>query len=80
MNPLLNHIRKTVAKWIIKNQPKKILDIGCGTGKQISLLPNDVNIVGVDISLPMLKIANKQSPNKCIQADAVNLPFQDNEI
>lgn len=80
LNPFLNHIRKAVVKWIITNQPKKILDVGCGTGKQISLLPNNIDIVGVDISLPMLKIANKQVPNKCIEADAVNLPFEDNEF
>jgi len=80
LNPFLNHIRKAVTDWIIVNQPKNILDIGCGTGKQISLLPNNINVIGVDNSPAMLKIADKQATGKCIEADAVNLPFQDNKF
>ncbi len=80
LNPFINHIRKAVANWIIKNQPENILDIGCGTGKQISLLPSDMNIIGIDLSSAMLKIAEKQAPGKCIQGDAVNLPFEDDKF
>lgn len=80
LNPFLNHIRKATARWIIKNQPKKIIDVGCGTGKQISLLPKNMDITGVDISEHMLKVAKKQAPNKCIQADAIELPFDDNKF
>ena len=80
LNPFINHIRKAVANWVIKNQPENILDIGCGTGKQISLLPKDMNIIGIDLSSAMLKIADKQAPGKCMQGDAVNLPFEDDKF
>ena len=80
LNPFINYIRKAAAKWIITNQPQNCLDIGCGTGKQISLLPSDINIIGIDLSSAMLKIADKQAPGKCMQGDAVNLPFEDDKF
>ena len=78
LNPFVNHIRRSVTKWVILNQPENILDIGCGTGKQISLFPKNMKIIGVDLSLAMLQIAEKQVAGKCIRGDATNLPFRDN--
>ena len=41
---------------------KKILDVGCGTGKHLSHLLNDTveKMVGVDLSYHMIKEANKK--------------------
>jgi ubiquinone/menaquinone biosynthesis C-methylase UbiE len=80
LNPLLNHIRKALVEWIIANQPKRILDVGCGTGKQLSLLPENVDAVGIDISDAMLEQAELQARGKCKRADATNIPFEDNEF
>jgi ubiquinone/menaquinone biosynthesis C-methylase UbiE len=39
LNPFLSTIRNAFVDWAILNQPKRVLDVGCGTGKQLSLLP-----------------------------------------
>lgn len=57
--------------------PKKhtlALDLGCGTGmlsKEIS------NLVGIDISLNVLKIARERG-EITVQGESENLPFKDN--
>lgn len=50
-----------------------ILDHGCGTGLLSSLVPN---LIGIDISLEMIKKANEI----CVQGDLENLPFKDNSF
>lgn len=45
-------------------QIKKILDLGCGTGRHASLLQKmGYKITGIDLSKVMLKIAKEKSPN-----------------
>lgn len=65
------------------NQGKRILDLGCGTGNvALQLLEViDLNIIGADISIPMLEVARKKSLD-VIRADANNtgLPFLDNSF
>jgi len=80
LNPFLNHIRKALVDWIITNQPNSILDVGCGTGKQLSLIPGNVDAVGIDISDAMLKQAEKQVQGKCMRADATDIPFEGGEF
>jgi demethylmenaquinone methyltransferase/2-methoxy-6-polyprenyl-1,4-benzoquinol methylase len=79
--------RKKVVKILIDKKPVKILDIATGTGDlAIDLTKtNAKNIVGVDISKEMLKIArnkvNNNNLNDIIEiqlGDAENLNFQDN--
>tara|TARA_Y100000991_G_scaffold169336_1_gene131052 strand:+ start:1314 stop:2207 length:894 start_codon:yes stop_codon:yes gene_type:complete len=42
----------------------KILDIGCGSGQHIKLLSDrDYNVIGLDNSNEMLKVAKKNNPN-----------------
>lgn len=48
------------------------LEIGVGTGR-FAIIGIDV---GIDISLPMLKIARKRGV-ECVWGDAANLPFKD---
>lgn len=63
---------------------KRILDVGCGTGNySIKLAKKDFEVVGVDISTEMLKIAMEKSKNMClpvkfIRCDARQLPFPEN--
>ncbi|MEA3288046.1 MAG: methyltransferase domain-containing protein [Candidatus Marinimicrobia bacterium] len=80
LNPFLNRIRNALVDWAIKHQPERILDVGCGTGKQLSLLPANMNAVGIDLSDAMLDRAAKQAPGKCQQADATDIPFHDNSF
>jgi ubiquinone/menaquinone biosynthesis C-methylase UbiE len=58
----------------------KVLDVGCGTGDLASQLLNLLNldIVGVDVSLPMLRVAREKSLKViCINAANNRLPFRD---
>jgi ubiquinone/menaquinone biosynthesis C-methylase UbiE len=80
LNPFLSHIRKSLVNWVVVNKPKRILDVGCGTGKQLSLLPNNIDAVGIDISDAMLAQANIQAAGKCKKGDAIDIPFEDNEF
>jgi ubiquinone/menaquinone biosynthesis C-methylase UbiE len=56
-----------------------ILDLGCGTGNAIrlldDLLPDEANIIGIDLSLPHLQTASTNSSQTFVQADLENLCF-----
>jgi demethylmenaquinone methyltransferase/2-methoxy-6-polyprenyl-1,4-benzoquinol methylase len=77
LNPFLNGIRRAFVNWVLRQQPERILDVGCGTGKQLSLLPETMDAVGIDLSEAMLEQAHRQAPGKCQQADATAIPFDD---
>ena len=49
-----------------------ILDIGCGTGR--NLMYKNVNIIGIDISIEQLK----NCKSECINCDMTSLPFRNN--
>jgi len=59
---------------------KKVLDLGCGTGRGIKHLYDfkAADVYGVDVSKKMLEIAKKKFKKaNFILADAENLPFED---
>ena len=94
---LVNHVitwgldkrwRWKAARECLASQPRKVLDLCCGTGDlAISiarLAENGVELTGVDYSRPMLAIATKKAEllarGKRISftyGDAANLPFPD---
>lgn len=80
LNPFLNHIRQTLVDRIRVNRPKNVLDVGCGTGKLLSMLPKNINAVGIDISDAMLEQAESQAAGKCKRGDAANIPYKDNSF
>jgi len=56
---------KGAKEWIARNIWKcsgreKIVDMGCGTGKNFEYLPNDVNYIGFDISEKYIKVAQER--------------------
>lgn len=62
---------------------KKVLDLGCGTGNIAWQIKNkiDANLVGVDVSLAMLKVArNKSLEVLCTNIDNQLLPFRDSSF
>ena len=67
-NPLLRYLETQRLKKIIrfaKLKPKnQVLDLGCGEGHLISLMPNDVSIVGIDISKYALNRAKETLKDK----------------
>ena len=66
--------------------PLRVLDIGCGTGKVLrelsERLPNAYELVGVDPSLPMLRLAREQSDGRSwfVRGSAERLPLPDDHF
>ncbi len=71
---LVNHIitwgldkrwRRKAARECLTSQPGKVLDLCCGTGDLViniaRLADNEVELVGIDYSQPMLEIATKKA-------------------
>lgn len=63
---------------------EKILDAGCGTGVfTLDFLTQGAEVVGLDISAPMLKFAEKKAEGysfSVVQGDMIYLPFKDNSF
>jgi len=45
-----------------KSQPKAVLDLGCGTGRHLELIPSGSERIGVDQSEAMIQIARRRLP------------------
>jgi ubiquinone/menaquinone biosynthesis C-methylase UbiE len=62
---------------------KKVLDLGCGTGNIAYQIKNivDADLIGVDVSLDMLKVAKSKSL-EVVRTDVDNqqLPFRDSSF
>jgi SAM-dependent methyltransferase len=55
-----------------------VLDLGCGTGYTLSLLPEDVHAVGLDMSRAAISYARTRAPRaELVQGSAYELPFDD---
>jgi len=62
------------------SQGKKVLDLGCGTGNIAWQIKNtvDTDLIGIDVSLAMLKVAKSKSLEViCTDIDNQQLPFCD---
>ena len=65
------------------SQGKKVLDLGCGTGNVAWQIKNkiDADLIGVDASLVMLKVAKDKSLEViCTDIDNQQLPFRDSSF
>jgi len=79
-NDFLDGFEKGILQKIIGDvKGKRVLDIGCGTGRCIkTLIDKGAIITGCDISPEMLKIAKKKFLNvEFAEGDIENLPFKD---
>ncbi|SIN98651.1 Methyltransferase domain-containing protein [Carnobacterium alterfunditum] len=76
----------TMSKWrekLIENiAGPKILEVGVGTGKNLLIYPNKLEITGIDFSENMLEKANQKIKGKenitLIEMDAQKMSFADN--
>jgi len=81
VNPM-HGVSKALGIIINTYKPKNILEVGCGTGQWLSAIDGcDIERIGVDYSLGMLKEAKKNG-NKLnlICADANALPFSNKQF
>lgn len=72
--------RKKMATEAVKDETQIVLDLAVGTGDSAKeLLKKGLRVIGVDISLEMLKIAKTkiQKNFTAISASAYELPFKD---
>ncbi len=94
---LINHIitggldrrwRIKAARECLGQRPRKVLDLCCGTGDLAihlaQLADYDLELTGVDYSLPMLEIATRKAERSArgrkvsfVHGDAASLPFPD---
>lgn len=70
-------IKKGNITMELAKDARRILDIGCGWGRELIRLKN---AVGIDICLPFIKTARKYVKNNVILADAHYLPFKENSF
>ena len=72
--------REIFSRVDISNE-KAIVDVGCGTGTFLNIIANNnsngTKLVGVDLSLEMIKIAHEKNPDiDFIVADSDDLPIR----
>ena len=71
---------ETEALFSLLNPDKdqRILDVGCGTGIfTVDMLSRGAEVVGLDLSLPMIRRAGEKATFKRTQGDIRHLPFHD---
>ena len=60
---------------------KSVLEIGCGTGIDLRLFPDTVEVHGVDFNDLAVDMAKKQNPSQDFKKGSItNLPFSDSSI
>ena len=74
---------KKIIEFARIREGTRILDVGCGTGNVAVQLKKliEVDVVGIDISMPMLEVARGKSLKVvCADAGSGHLPFRDNSF
>ncbi len=63
----------------LKDKKGKILDLGCGSGRNFSAINEEAEIYGIDFSKEMLKYAKNKKPNSNLtQSTSSKIPFEEN--
>jgi len=72
--------KELMSRIVELNPGGKILDVGCGTGNHLQFFgAKGMKAIGIDISLPMLRVAQKKlgQPNVLCLGKAGALPFKE---
>ncbi len=65
-------------RWLAEGVRGRTLDLGCGTGRNLPLVPHPSRAVGVDPCFASLKRARRRAPSASyVLARAEALPFRD---
>jgi ubiquinone/menaquinone biosynthesis C-methylase UbiE len=71
---------KFVKDLAISLRCTSVLEIGCGTGIDLRLFPDSLEVHGVDLNDMALEIAKKQTSAQFHNASITDLPFEDSAI
>jgi SAM-dependent methyltransferase len=64
-------------RWLVAGAAGDVLDVGCGTGRNLPLYRPAVRVVGIDVSWDALARARRRRPDvPLVQGDAEALPFR----
>ena len=81
------HPGRIVAKERMKIRPgDRVLEVGIGTGINVSLYPRTCHVTGIDLSAKMLEKAHERVAKEgltnveLLEMDATNLAFEDNSF
>ncbi len=79
LGPFIKGIRKRVALEIKRLGARRVIDLCCGTGHQLSYLKdkNFDEVVGVDLSQAMIEVSRKYNV-ECRLGDATRTDYPDN--
>ena len=65
-------------RWLVSGSRGRVLDLGCGTGRDLPLYPTGVRPVAVDPHPQNLRAARKRAPRvPLVRARAEAMPFKD---
>lgn len=72
---------KFVRDLVVSLRCTSVLEIGCGTGIDLRLFPETVNVIGVDLNDIAMSIAKKNRPQFNYNKSSItNLPFKDSSV
>ena len=64
-------------RWLVEGAEGAVLDVGCGTGRNLPLLRPGVRVIGLELSAEALARARRRAPGvPLVQGDAEALPFR----
>ena len=64
-------------RWLVGGAVGRVLDVGCGTGRNLPLFDTGVGVIGLDPSRDSLLAARRRAPAvPLVQGDAQALPFR----
>jgi ubiquinone/menaquinone biosynthesis C-methylase UbiE len=65
-------------RWLAVGARGRTLDVGCGTGRNLPLVPPEARVVGLDPAWDSLRRARRRAPHvPLVQGSAEALPFRD---
>ena len=75
-------MKYSLDKFIVLVETNKVVDIGCGNGRDVKyLVENGLDVIGVDLSSQLLNIARKKVEEaKFINKDMRDLPFENSSF